>query len=379
MKKYIVTSFYLFVIHFSCFSQNYTLHQNILYDTINGVTPNLLAFDVYEPLNLTSLRPVIIYVHGGSWNGGSKTHLGSKEDLFTSQNYVFVSINYRLSPDPPDTTLVGAVRFPVHPRDVAKALSVIYDNIDQFHGDNQNMHFIGHSAGAHLINLVSTNEFFLNQFNLSPSIIGCTCLLDAGVYDVQHEIDIGDPARQLMLKSAFTTNPNLYNSASPLYQIQPNEEIPEFLIIHQNTPHRIIISNEFTDSLNSNGHSGFTFNADPYGHGQINSAVGHPLDTIGLTETVLEFFKNCSEKSSASIFEESTNKIKVYPNPTKGLIFVEIESAEQVSIFNSFGLLQKKDSINGNKIDLTGLSPGVYYLQFLKGNILYGYKKVIKL
>ena len=82
-KSILLTSFFCLFTTIS-YNQHYTLHQNLPYDTISGVSPNLLSLDIYEPLNVNDLRPVMIYVHGGSWKGGNKTNVGSKADLFTS-------------------------------------------------------------------------------------------------------------------------------------------------------------------------------------------------------------------------------------------------------------------------------------------------------
>lgn len=362
------------------FSQHYTLHQNLPYDTISGVSPNLLSLDIYEPLNVTGLRPVMIYVHGGSWKGGNKTNVGSKADLFTSNGYVFVSLNYRLSPDPPDTSLVDAVRFPIHPRDVAKAIREVYDKIHAFQGDKNQLHLIGHSAGAHLINLVSTNENFLQAFGLSPANIGCACSLDAGVYNVQLEINLAEPNRAIMLISAFGTDPDLYPAASPLYNIQMGENIPNFLIVHQNTPHRNNISNGFVDQLQDLGHSGMAFNADPYSHNQINMTLGHPTDSIGMTEAVMTFFDGCSNAITSVMDQRDQNnfRISMFPNPTSGIIQIKSIAQGEVLIHNSWGQVVGKQPIINNQIDLSRLQNGAYFIQFFHKNKQVGIQKILK-
>jgi arylformamidase len=107
--------FLFFLLPFSGISQNFTLFQNLQYKTIPGVAANLLRLDVYRPNNITGLKPVMVYVHGGYWRNGDKDNVDSKARLFTDSGFVFVSINYRLSPEPIDTQSTTAVRFPIHP------------------------------------------------------------------------------------------------------------------------------------------------------------------------------------------------------------------------------------------------------------------------
>ena len=113
--------------------------------------------DIYRPdgSSLTDSRPVVVYVHGGGWRIGDKDNqLADKVNLFTGAGYVFVSINYRLSPtnnnyDP------GRIRFPDHPDDVGEAIGWIDRNIGAYGGDSERLLLIGHSAGAHLMSLVT--------------------------------------------------------------------------------------------------------------------------------------------------------------------------------------------------------------------------------
>ncbi|MCB1251394.1 MAG: alpha/beta hydrolase [Acidimicrobiales bacterium] len=61
---------------------------------------SLLA-DVYAPSGDTAVaRPLIIWVHGGSFKGGSKTsgEIVDQANVFAKKGYVSMSINYRLSP-----------------------------------------------------------------------------------------------------------------------------------------------------------------------------------------------------------------------------------------------------------------------------------------
>ncbi|KAA3632265.1 MAG: T9SS C-terminal target domain-containing protein, partial [Bacteroidetes bacterium] len=310
-------------------------------------------------------RPVIIYVHGGSWKGGTKTNVDYKADLFTEHNYVFASINYRLSPNPPDTTISG-VRFPIHPIDVAKAIGFVYENIHQLNGDPQNMHLIGHSAGAHLVNLVATNQYFLDLNGLSTADIGCVCSLDAGVFDLPFELEIADASRYLMLLNAFGLNEAFYHQASPLFNVEAGEDIPDFLLIHQGTPLRILKTEGFRDTLHAKGHPGTSFNAFPYSHGGINTGLGAPEDSIGMTDLVLEFFAGCSGQTTSSFDLEDVSEVEelvVYPNPSDGRIYFPDPEVREVTVFDVLGKEIGRWSVNDSQLNLTHLGKGIYFIQ----------------
>lgn len=154
-----------------------------------------------------------MYIHGGDWNGGDKSwNILNMAKVFSDSGYIFVSINYRLSPDPPDTTKSNAVRFPIHPYDCAKAFQWIVNNIHLYEGDSSRISIMGHSAGAHLTLLLATNDTFLHYLSLSRQKIKCACSLDAGVFDMQEELDeagSGTGRREQHI-NAFGKNNNLY-------------------------------------------------------------------------------------------------------------------------------------------------------------------------
>ncbi len=67
---------------------------------VSGQTVTLLL-DTYEPTGDTiTLRPAIVWVHGGSFSGGDKTspELVDEANTFAAKGYFNVSINYRLEP-----------------------------------------------------------------------------------------------------------------------------------------------------------------------------------------------------------------------------------------------------------------------------------------
>ena len=125
------------------------IYNNIRYTYSGPDKQNVL--DVYAPATGNN-HPIVLYVHGGGWLGGTKAQLESKPDFFVGNDYVLVSINYRLSPE---------FKHPAHVQDVASAIAWVYNNAAQFGGDPERIAISGHSAGAHLAALAATDPRYL--------------------------------------------------------------------------------------------------------------------------------------------------------------------------------------------------------------------------
>ena len=78
-----------------------TVTSNLTYGRApdNDGNPVDLKLDVYQPTGDTqTLRPALVWVHGGSFSGGDKTGVVAADaaNTFAKLGYVVVSINYRL-------------------------------------------------------------------------------------------------------------------------------------------------------------------------------------------------------------------------------------------------------------------------------------------
>jgi len=88
------------------------IFKDIPYIETREANPNFTSLDIYTPV-IGENCPVIVFIHGGTWSFGDKGSLNYKTIVFTKANFVYVSINYRLSPD---------IKHPIHASDVAKAI-----------------------------------------------------------------------------------------------------------------------------------------------------------------------------------------------------------------------------------------------------------------
>src|SRR5262249_28886666 len=144
--------------------------------------------------------PVLMFVHGGTWKSGNKNLYAPLGKLYAKNGIGTVIINYRLSPK---------VQHPAHIEDVARAFAWTHKHIAEHGGDPANFFVCGHSAGGHLVSLLSTSEPYLKAHNLKISDIKGTIPI-SGVF-----VLIPNQA----FKDIFTMDRETVKSASPIEHV----------------------------------------------------------------------------------------------------------------------------------------------------------------
>jgi acetyl esterase/lipase len=101
--------------------------------------------DLYLPEKADAALPVIVWVHGGAWRGGSKN--GCPATAFVGRGYAVASINYRLSQHAP---------FPAQIEDCKTAIRWLRAHAREYNLDGNRIGVWGGSAGGHLVALLGT-------------------------------------------------------------------------------------------------------------------------------------------------------------------------------------------------------------------------------
>jgi acetyl esterase/lipase len=156
-------------------------------------------------------------VHGGAWKIGDKRHspvVTNKVKYFGERGYTIVSINYDLFPK---ITVEQQVK------EVAKALQYTQENAPKWGADGSKVVLMGHSAGAHLVSLLSTNSLL----NSSKYAILGTVSLDSAAYNIP--IIMQKSKHYGFYDEVFGNNPEYWKKMSPYYQIN-NKVKPMYLV-----------------------------------------------------------------------------------------------------------------------------------------------------
>ncbi len=138
------------------------------------------ALDIYQPAlsaaeSQTSGLPVVIFIHGGSWQHGDKAGYGFVGRSLAQAGYVTVVIEYRLAPKN---------IYPDYIHDSVSAISWVYQHIAQYGGHPDQIFVMGHSAGAfNAVTAVVDERFWKDSFVPSTAIKGVIGLAGPYSYD----------------------------------------------------------------------------------------------------------------------------------------------------------------------------------------------------
>ena len=196
------------------------------------------ALDIYYPEKAPDKPlPLLVWIHGGGWAGGSKTQQPFMSQL--ARGYVVCSIEYRFSQKAP---------FPAQIQDCQAAIRWLRANAAKYHVDPQRIGVGGASAGGHLVALLGTN----GGKNTFPKIGGNEDQSDRvqAVYDIFGPTDFwtvikqaeddkqvknifkwnnGDPYSKL-IAAKLGEDKAACDAVSPVTYV--SKDNPPFLIIH---------------------------------------------------------------------------------------------------------------------------------------------------
>ncbi len=156
------------------------------------------SLDVYGVRNADA--PVVVFIYGGGWKEGDKAQYEFVAASLAARGFVTVVPDYRLYP---------MVRFPLFLQDSAAAVAWVKNNIARYGGDPHRIFLMGHSAGAHIVAMLTLDPQWLKAdgVDVDRDVAGTVAL--AGPYDFLplHDPvleDIFAPAGDLRLTQPIT-------------------------------------------------------------------------------------------------------------------------------------------------------------------------------
>lgn len=252
---------------------------------------NEQRFDVYLPSGAYMANnahnghtaPVILMVHGGGWKRGDKAEravIENKVPHWTSQGFIFISTNYRLLPKaaPIDQA-----------EDVARALAVAQRNAAAWGGDPSKFILMGHSAGAHLVALLSAMPDRALRLGASPWL--GTVMLDGAGLDIPK---IMTQKHFPLYDDAFGTDPAYWRRASPYHQLSANA-LPMLAVCSTQRREACVQANDFDAKAKTLGVRTQVLEQD-LSHREINLLLG---ERGRYTATVDAFIRSIAEPRRA--------------------------------------------------------------------------------
>jgi acetyl esterase/lipase len=163
--------------------------------------------DVYAPARARG-APIIIMVHGGGWTRGDKASHGvvqNKVEHWLPKGIIVISANYRMVPQ---------VDVGEEAEDVARALAFVQQHASTWGGDSSRVVLMGHSAGGHLVALVTADSALARRAGVRRWL--GTIGLDAGAYNV---VTIMRSPHLALYDRAFGGDSAFWRRVSPTLQL----------------------------------------------------------------------------------------------------------------------------------------------------------------
>lgn len=119
------------------------------------------------------VRPVLVFVHGGSWRSGMPGSYDFIARAFVERGFVVALAGYRLGPEG---------RYPAMLEDTARAVALVRREAARFGADPDRIVLAGHSAGAYNAAMIALERRWLENEGVPPEAIKGVIGL-AGPYD----------------------------------------------------------------------------------------------------------------------------------------------------------------------------------------------------
>lgn len=204
-------------------------HRDLAYVTSGHERHRL---DLFLPAQSGTPLPLIIWVHGGGWQNGSKENCPLLRGGYLEKGYAVASINYRLSQH--------AV-FPAQIEDCRAAIRWLRAHAKEYGLDPSRFGAWGSSAGGHLVALLGTSgdvtDFDVGaHFDQSSRVQAvCDYYGPTDFIALAKSRDANRPATSLSPESLLIggfvlDHPEKVSRANPITYLTPDD--PPFLIIH---------------------------------------------------------------------------------------------------------------------------------------------------
>jgi para-nitrobenzyl esterase len=358
-----------------------TYGQNLDWTGANTI----LTMDVFQPLGDTlSLRPMIFFTHGGSFEGGASNDMDVDTlcHRFARKGYVTVSINYRVGFFPFDS--INAVKAVVRAVQDQKAAIRYFKKdratVNAFRIDTNQIWVGGSSAGA----LTALQCAYLDEWNEVPAWDTAWTSANGGL-----EGTSGNPGYSSDFRGAISLCGALGhwywmdNSDKPMCAVHGTADpiVPYGTGWASVSGNNIIIVdgdstiNAFAPSVNTKD-SLYTFIGAghvPYA-GTSTANMAYMDTTVNFVTSFVYHHLDCYLTDVPEIKDFAT-LVTVYPNPANDYFIITIHNYDNkpynIELNDALGrqvlsrFNQKTREIN---INTANISSGMYFLKVTEGN-----------
>lgn len=274
--------------------------------------------DLYLPAKAEGKVPLIIWIHGGAWQAGSKDGCPPLREGYVARGYAVASINYRLT---------SHAVFPAQLEDCKAAVRWLRAHAAEYRLDPDKFGVWGSSAGGHLVALVGTSgevkEFDVKTNLDQSSKVQAVCDY-YGPTDLvafvtrpgyERHADPTSPESKL-LGGVVMENKDKAAKANPITFVDKAD--PPFLIVHGDKDATVPISQSelLFDALKKTGVSAHFHTIHNAGHG------GPGFSGKNIEDMVAKFFdqrlKEGSTTVDALVTDSTAEEVPAGPGAAQG-------------------------------------------------------------
>lgn len=190
----------------------------------------LRTLDIYSPRSPdevteeTELLPLVLYVHGGGWAFGDKSDVNVKPHFFTSQEFGFVSMNYRLRWD-----------YKVYDQvvDLVTAMEWLAENARAWGLDGRRIILMGHASGGHLATLVTADSSYMLAEGFEADRVKAVISIDSSSYDIERLMrELGSFVERQQHELIFSSVESVWVAASPISHVSSSTTLPPHALLY---------------------------------------------------------------------------------------------------------------------------------------------------
>lgn len=346
-------------------------------------TDQFHEMDIYTPDGDTATnRPVILYMHGGSFYAGDK-NLTDCVDFCTSyakRGYVAISANYRLSSNPIIFALSTVEQYSTVLKAVADIKSAVrYLRKDHDNGNSLGIHpqgiFVGgYSAGAvlsiHLGYIDQVSDLPTSPTDVQALVAGIGGSLDGDAGNDGYSSDISGI---VSFAGGINDLSWIDSNDEPIVFIHGTADLTVNYNCGPGTNQPTVLTlcgmNSMKPVMDSEGVLNDTLIYTGEGHGWAGSGHANPLFTqaVEFASDFLYPLLPCNNPT-LSINDSELELVKQFPNPAKEYVhYTTSETVKELVVYNHIGQTVDWSSINSNNFDLSlsSYNEGVYYVKLL--------------
>jgi acetyl esterase/lipase len=213
------------------------VEKNIAYSSATNDVRRQL--NIYHKTKVDTAQDVLIFIHGGSWSSGNKDIYWWLGRNFARKGVVAVIINYGLAPD----NQYGQMA-----TDCATAVKWVTEHISEYGGNPKRIFIMGHSAGAHLAELINADRQYFKALAITNPIKGVILNDPFGLDMHEYLMEADKDKNYFDFLRTFTKDPATWTEGSPLNYVM-NIRNPHLLFYGEKTYPAIQLQSERLNNL----------------------------------------------------------------------------------------------------------------------------------